>query len=342
MGFLDRFRATPATRIAKFWTWWSDHQAELAAAFAEDGDESMMRMVPKVSRAVSAIDRDLEWEVSKGATEGSYHFVVTATGDDELYQLAKEWCEAAPSNAGPWTFAPVRSFSPATEGTALTVDDTTVDLAQLRFDISTSLTQVDVDVSHPAFEGLDAEKANFLAIFLLDNILSEEIVEWWIGGITPVPHPAGEATVSDLRYEVESFRAQYLSEDDSPTWTIAQAEIEGMPALVRVQVPLRAVTAPGLDHHVLFELRYGNDGPEGLPGSDDMDRFSDLEDELEAAMGDDGRIVAIETGRHLRTVHLYVNSSSGAVGRLEPLAAQAGARFEHSPDPAWEGVDHVR
>ncbi|MDO5646262.1 MAG: hypothetical protein Q4G21_11345 [Dermabacter sp.] len=342
MGFLDRFRATPATRIAKFWTWWSDHQAELAAAYADDGDESMMRMVPKVSRAVSAIDRDLEWEVSKGATEGSYHFVVTATGDDELYQLAKEWYEAAPTNAGPWTFAPVRSFTPATEEDVITVNGTTVDLAELRFDISTSLTQVDVNVSHPAFEGIDDEKAGTLAVFLLDNILSEEIVEWWIGGITPVPHPAGEATVSDLRYEVESFRAQYLTEDGSLTWTIAQAEIEGMPALVRVQVPLCSATAPGLNQHVLFELCYGDDGPEGLPGSLDMDRFGAVEDQLEAAMGDNGRIVAIETGRHLRTVHMYVNSSSGAVGRLGPLAAQAGARFEHSPDPAWKNVDHVK
>ena len=69
-----------------------------------------------------------------------------------------------------------------------------------------------------------------------------------------------------------------------------------------------------------------------------------FEDELSAAIGTNGALVAHETCGRLRTLHFYVDSQTNARAELEshlPRWREGRASVEPQLDPAFEQVRHL-
>jgi Family of unknown function (DUF695) len=341
------FRRTRAPRapspeaVPEFWRWWTAEGARHCAHLLDGGN--LPAVEPVIGPAVDRLHPGLAWEVGPGRS-GGWRLVVTAAGEPRLRATARRWLLAAPAPDGQWEYADTRQPAADAEFGRLRVGATEIAFADLRtgWRVDEDRVRVDVGVHHPLFASLDDELRLEITFLALDSLLGEEAVELWVGRIAAVvDEPPGATTLAPLRAAVRSLAARHAGPEHP--WQILQAtDGAGRPLLAVVRLPLTSAAAPQLDVHVRVELPYSA-AESGLPEEAALDRLRELEDRIELALGDDGRVTAHESSDGIRTLHVYVDRTTDGATRVAAAAAgYPGARTEVADDPGWEAVGHLR
>jgi hypothetical protein len=346
MALFRRRGTDPAAGIAGFWSWWTaEGAAHCAEAIAEGRAESLADVL---GPAVERVHRDLSWELGPGDVS-EHVLVVTAAGDPELRSTARRWLLAAPAPDAVWEYADTRPVEQELDW-GLSVGGSTVDAADVVATWTRTGRQPELDIAlhHPALAALPEATRGELTFLLLDHALGETAVETWVGaidGLVTPPTDRDGASVGDLtalRTAVQELAAEYAGD----TWALLEASTaDGQPVLAAARQPLRAALAPHLDRHLRVELPYTDLTDAGLPGPASLEALREVEDDLGARLGDAGRVVAHETSGGVRTLHVYVDSTTDAALRAEALVAgwpQGRPRTALKADPGWAAVRHLR
>ncbi|GAB4083049.1 DUF695 domain-containing protein [Modestobacter muralis] len=346
MALFRRRPADPTSGIAGFWAWWAaGGAAHCAGAIAAGRAESLADVL---GPAVEAVHRELSWELGPGGV-GEHVLVVTAAGDPALRSVARRWLLAAPAPDAVWEYADSRPVEQQLDW-GLSVGGRTVDAADVVATWARTGRQPELDVAlhHPALAALPEGTRGELTFLLLDHALGETAVETWVGAIDTLVRPPSDrddAAVGDLaalRAAVQELAAE-VGED---AWALLEATTAGgQPVLAAARQPLRAATAPHLDRHVRVELPYTDLTDGGLPGPASLEPLREHQDDLGARLGADGRVVAHETSGGVRTLHVYVDATTGAADRVQEVVAgwpQGRPRTTVQADPGWQAVRHLR
>lgn len=333
----------PTQAVAEFWRWWTQEGAAKTALAIDE--RSLDTWAHTLSMRIEQVDEQLAWELGPG--ERSRHvLVVTAEGNPQLRATARRWRRAAPAADEMWSYSDVR-LPTSGLGWTLTFDEQPLDAASVRVAAQRSETEIDVVLHHPAMSELAEPARDNAAFLLLDSALGEAAVETWIGTVASSAAPVdGGIDLEQLREMVDSLERSSISDDGERAWVALEGTGRGgMPMLALTQVPLRPMTAPHLDTHVRLELRFSQVLDNGLPGEQSLQALRQLEDHLQARLGDSGQVVAHETSAGTRVLHLYVDGTTPAP---QQVRAALGSWQDSRPkvdvraDPAWDGVRHLR
>ena len=287
-----------------FWDWWRhDGAAAVSAALAAHDLEAVLRLT---TERIDAVDPRLAWEYGAGHV-AAQALVVTAGGDPDVRATARRWLLAAPDPSAEWEYHDMRQANPT--GFALQFGEQRLASDDVVVGVAQRGPVLDVAVHHPLFSAMPAEAAAHVGYLLLDNAVGEESVELWLGRVEPVTaRPSGAFPLHELPTRIAAVRAEYTGPDGGLVWILLRGD---GPSIVRTRVRLTPVSRPHFDTHVRVRVPYP-EGPDGLPQAGPVDELAALEDHLMARVGTDGEVVAVETCRGIRTVHLYVDGSPPA------------------------------
>lgn len=347
MGIFSRKKQQPPSAssqqqgIDEFWAWWKAEGGALIARSIADRDPSSM--IEPISSRVNAIDPRLAWELGPG--RGAAHvLVVSPEGNPETRGVARRWLRGAPAVDVTWEYADSRQRG--TCESSLEIGPHTINFAEVVVGARQEGHHLDVTVHHPSFRDLPDEARRQVTMLALDEALGENDVETWVGHIAPaVDAPLDGFPLAQLAPLIDGLAAENRDEDGSPTWVLMQGESPAGRVIAAAQVPLRATTAPELDHHVAVTVPYADRTDEGLPGDGSLSALRALEDHVVERLGGSGRIVAHETGAGVRTLHFYVDSTGPGASVVRAAVAgwvQGRCEVADHPDPAWNTVAHLR
>ncbi|HEY7719643.1 MAG TPA: DUF695 domain-containing protein, partial [Pedococcus sp.] len=298
-----------------------------------------------LSAAVAGVHPDIAWELSAGSTS-QHVLAVSPEGDPDLRLLAYRWLRAAPPADAVWSYAAARQPAAEPEEVVLGVGDVELSFRDLSLGARREGTHVDVVVHHPAFPLVDEGVRQQVAMLALDAALGEEDVEAWVGDIEVAQErPIDAFGLRGLRSVVRDLRAEHTGDDGTPQWVLLEADGPDGPVLAATQVPLSPVTAPHLDTHVAVLVPYTDQTEKGYPGSESLGQLRDLEHHLAERVGSSGRVVAHQSHRGMRVLHLYVDSSTPAVEQMRAAVTawpQGRIRVQVTADPGWRNVAHLR
>jgi hypothetical protein len=329
--------------IVDFWAWWPTVRPDVEAALSSG---EWAALAPHLSRRVSAIHPDLQWEFARGTT-AEHSLVVSPGGSAELRPVAARWGALAPAPDATWEYHISRQPDPAMLDSTIGLGEgVQLDLRQLRiaFTRDDDTPEIDVVVFHPAFHMFGDNVRGQVTFLSLDWLLGEDGVEEWIGAIAwETEEPAGAADPADLAAAVDELRAEHRT----PQWVLLSAELpDGSPVMATVQRPLRPVRWPRFDTHVAITLPYAHRNGVGLPEAESLAALREFEDTaLSTAVGDDGVLLAHETRRGARVLHYYVDADSPAADDLAEAAGwwkDGRARVERHFDPSLERLERFR
>jgi hypothetical protein len=337
----SRRRSAPDNAVAEFWQWWQGVRGRVEAAIGSgDWDE----LTSEIKTRVEAIHPDLQWEFSNG-THAQHALVVSPAGEAGLRAVSARWAASAPPPDDTWEYHASRQPDPAVFDARMGIGGAEIALADLRYGFAVVAGQqlVDVTVYHPAFPSLPDEVRAQIAFLSLDWLLGEEAVERWVGVVEFGGAPTPDARPrEELQAAVERQAVEYKE----PTWAVLSAQDKkGWPILATAQLPLLPVRFPRFDTHlaVMLPFREANDG--GLPLDGSLQALRDFEDELTAAIGADGDLLAHETTRGVRTLHFYVDGTTSAAAVVEerlPGWREGRPSLRTAYDPGLDGVAHLR
>jgi hypothetical protein len=287
--------------VLDFWDWWRhDGAAAVSAALAAHDLEAVLRLT---TERIDAVDPRLAWEYGAGHV-AAQALVVTAGGDPDVRATARRWLLAAPGPSAEWEYQDMRQANPT--GFALQFGE-----QRSRRTTSSSAWPSAVPCStlpshHPSFFRHAAEAAAHVGYLLLDNAVGEESVELWLGRVEPVTaRPSGAFPLHELPTRIAAVRAEYTGPTavSSGSCFVATARRSCVRGCVHSwsagPTSTHSRASPGA-------LPRGSGRPPGRP----VDELAALEDHLMARVGTDGEVVAVETCRGIRTVHLYVDGST--------------------------------
>lgn len=352
MGLFSRWRssssglAAQAAAVDAFWSWWRDEGGLATAVAIEAGTSD--RMVDEIGGRVEAIHPDLGWDLSPGR-DGEHLLVVTGEGNPELRAVARRWRRAAPAPDPTWEYSDVRlpAADPWAPTLTLGLDGVPLAAADVLVSARVNRAEVDVGLFHPAFPDLSDDERLRATVLLLDQILGEDAVETWVGAIEalsmspldPIPLP----TLPDV---VRQVRDLHTGADGAPVRArLEGTDAQGNPVVASAQVPLKPATAPHLDTHVQVAVPYTDQDDNGLPAVGSLEPLRRLEDHLAERVGDSGRVVAHQSHRGVRVLHLYVDGATPAAEQVRAAVSgweQGAVRIRVDHDPSWDGVAHLR
>ncbi|HZM80176.1 MAG TPA: hypothetical protein VFC19_30955 [Candidatus Limnocylindrales bacterium] len=324
--------------IAAFWQWWPSMREVLDAAIQAG---SVREHAEVIAQRVHAVHRELEWELTPGM--GARHaLVVTSGGVAELRAVAARWFAAAPAPDDIWEYHDIRRSDRMVFDSKLVFDDIKLEVDQVRyaFSVDDQRGQIDVLCYHPGFAGAPEQVQAQVTYLTLDWLLGEDRVETWIGAIHwTETAPAMPQRPEELRAAVDELAAR------GDQWALMAAEgKDGLPRMAVANLPLRSARWPRFDTHLGVTLPYRTFNEGRLPIDTSLQALRDFEDMLVATVGADGTLVAHETGNRLRTLHIYVDSQSGARGRVEtalPGWSEGRAGLDATYDPRLSKVEHL-
>ena len=266
-----------------------------------------------MTRRVEATHPDLAWELGS-RNQAEHGLVVTAAGVPELRRLAERWYQQSPLVSAVWEYHPARQASPSALTAKLGFGDEKLDLAELVFDLRVDNDRdlIDSVVFHPAFAGMPSSAQRQVGFLALDWALGEDCVTRWIGAFsTTGTRPAIGVPVRGLIETVGALAARA----SEPRWALLRGERDGADLMAMVARPAKWVDHPLLDIHIAVTLSMAHLATAGIPDAGALDRLRVLEDELTGKMGSRVMLVAHETTRGVRTLHVYADSDDPAVTR---------------------------
>jgi Family of unknown function (DUF695) len=338
MGLFRRNVRPEFETIAEFWRWWATARDDVAAAIRAG---TVAGFVDGIGRRVHAIHPDLQWELASGITT-AHTLVVTPGGQSAIRAVAARWLAAAPPADDTWSYRSVRAADPSTFESIIELGGNKLDLADLRYGITVNQQnhQINVACYHPAFAGLPDNLQGQITFLTLDWALGEDDVEIWLGEITWTGiEPRNPKTAAELRQAVDAV----ASDDDS--WVLMQGQRrDGTPLLAATASPFRPARWPRFDLHVPIRLPYQRYNEGQLPLDESLAALRRFEDELTAAIGLNGALVAHETGGRQRILHFYVDSQTNARAELEshlPQWQEGRAMADPRLDPTFKQVRHL-
>jgi len=346
MGIFRR-KAQPGPGVAQqqaiddFWAWWTTDGAARTAQGIADRDPSSM--VEPISTRVNAIDPRLAWELGPGRSS-AHQLVVSPEGDPGVRAAARRWLRSAPARDATWDYADSRQRG-SCDG-SLEIGPHRIAFSEVVIGARREGTHLDVTVHHASFRDLPEDVRQQVTMLALDEAVGENDVETWLGHIAPSAEaPLDGFPLVHLAALVDGLAGEHLGEDGEPTWVLMAGESPAGRVIASAQVPLHATTAPELDHHVAVSVPYTDRTDEGLPGDGSLAALRALEDHVAERLGGSGRIVAHESGAGVRTLHFYVDSTGPGASVVRAAVAgwdQGRCEVADQPDPAWDGVAHLR
>ena len=327
---------------AEFWAWWTAQGADACARAIATGDAS--DLVDPLSARVAAVQEGLAWELAPGTT-AQHRLVVTAEGAPDLRGPARRWLREAPAPTATWEYADTRGGGDVT-GAVLELGEDRLALDDLQVAATRVGNHLDVVLQHPSLALLPDDARSTVAFVALDTALGEVDVETWIGAVeTAVDPVAGSVPLRDLPAVVAGVRADNLTDEGLPVWTLMRGTGPDGEVLVAATVPLSSAVAPELDDHVTVRVPYTGRTAEGFPDERSLTALRGLEDHLTDRLGGSGRLVAHETSAGTRVLHYYADSTTPAVAVLRAAVTGWGegpvdVGAEH--DPGWLGVRPFR
>ena len=325
--------------IEDFWGWWAS--AGRAAAEAGIGGAGFKGFTGSMSKRVEAMHPGLAWELAPGES-AEHALVVTAAGVPKVRRMAERWYQQAPAPGGAWEYYPARQASPSSLAARLEFGGHLLRLEELLFDlhIDSDRDVIDTVVFHPSFAKMPSQARGQVGFLVLDWALGEDGVARWIGGFdTADSLPAAGVPADGLIEAVEALAARA----GEPRWALLRGERDGAVVLASLTVPAKWVDHPLLDQHIAVTLPFADQTAAGLPGPTSLDQLRELEDELTGRLRPTALLVAHETTRGVRTIHLYADSDDPALTEQARLAVSGwpGAALESSMDPGWRAIRHL-
>lgn len=339
-----RLATSQAHAVTRFWSWWDAKGArETAAAIVAGKPE---RMFGPMAKYLTAIHPGLVWEFGSGP-EGQNILVVTSEGDPALRAITSRWLQAAPPASEIWDYSCSRlpTTDPATS--VLILNGAQIDVTSVGVCADVSRSHVDVTMYHPGFAKLPTDQHMVTAFMLLDTVLGEAAVDSWVGTVTAGTEPPPDLVpLIDLPAVVNDLAAELTDAEGERPWLVTRrATDSGAPVLSSAQVPLRAASAPHLDTYVDVSVSFSEWTPGGLPAPASLKRLREFQDLVSGRLGVRGRVVAHETREGVRTLHLYVDSTTSAVKQVREAInnwTQGTVSVTEERDPSWENVRHLR
>ncbi len=325
----------PRDAIPAFWSWWATASASFAEAFdarAKPADD----LIAAMNAHVAHIDAGLDWEFGAGVAS-THHLCLSGKGDPIRRAVAERWVKLGPPADAPWEYYSARQ---ATRGTDLQFQLRDVNLAfsALTFEIEDDAARevVHVRAFHPAFPSLDDGERRTVLFIALDNLLGEDGVERWLGAVEVLADAPNEAIgYAALREHIDALAARAKREG----WAILRGTRDGAPIFVTTNLALKRIDHPHLDMHLVVDLKLLTPTEQGLTTSDEADALNAMEDDLVAALGDDGVLVGRETTNGRRAIHLRTMEGGPARSILERWLIRHPDREAHveaTMDPRWK------
>jgi hypothetical protein len=128
-----------------------------------------------------------------------------------------------------------------------------------------------------------------------------------------------------------------------PRWAFLQGERKGAVVIASLAIPAKWVDHPLMDLHMALTVPFADQTPEGLPRPSPLDQLRALEDGLTDRLEPRVLLVAHETTRGVRTLHLYADSSDSAVAEQarDAVAGWPGAAVNSTLDVGWRAIRHL-
>jgi hypothetical protein len=320
-----------ARRITEFWTWWNEEGASTVADAITRG--VVVELEPLISRRVKAIHSLLAWELGHGSV-AQHRLTVTSEGVASVRPFAERWRRAAPAASATWEYAPARGADPRAFTAELTFEGHPLAMAAVGFSatIDEERRRVDVAVFHPQWGSLEDQTRYQVAFLALDWALGEDDVERWVGEITvPTSRPPGNAGREEL---IASIRG-LADLRDLDSWGIAQGELGDNPMVATVRTGVRWIDHPTFDLHQQVVVPYEGD-EDRWPTSADHDYLDGIQDELDAALGSRGIVLARLTIQGSRAFQLYSDSEDQNItAAIRRIAKSHRGKHMTKLDPAW-------
>lgn len=325
--------------VEEFWGWWAS--AGRAAAEAGIGGAGFEGFTGHMTARVNAMHSDLAWELSPGA-RAEHALVVTAAGVPALRRLAERWHRHAPAVSAVWEYHPARQASVSSLAAVLEIGGQRLSLDELTFDLHVDNDRdvIDTVVFHPSFAKMPSDVRNQVGFLALDWALGEDGVTRWIGGFeTSGARPPTGVPADGLIETVEALAGRA----GQSRWVLLHGVREGAVVIASLAVPAKWVDHPLMDLHMAVTLPFAGQTPEGLPGPGSLDQLRALEDELTDRLEPRALLVAHETTRGVRTLHLYADSDDSAVAELarDAVAGWPGAVLNSTLDAGWRAIRHL-
>jgi hypothetical protein len=350
VNVFDRWR--PASRrataqahaITRFWSWWDAKGARQAATAIAAGQPE--RMFGPLAKHLTAIHPGLIWEFGTGP-EGQNVLVVTSEGDPALRAITSRWRQAAPPPNELWGYSSFRLPAADPSASVLTLGRAQIDITSVTVSADVSRAHVDVTMYHPGFADLPPDQHMVTAFMLLDTVLGEAAVDSWVGTVTAgIEPPADLVPLVDLPTVVSELEADLTDADGERPWLITRGTTDsGAPMMFSAQVPLRAASAPHLDTYIDVSLSFSEWTADGLPAPKSLKRLRDFQELLSHRLGAGGRVVAHETQEGIRTLHVYVDSTTSAAKQVREAVSHwddGSVSITEQRDPSWDNVRHLR
>ena len=325
--------------VEEFWGWWAS--TGRPAEEAGIGGAGFEGFTGEMATRVEAMHPDLAWELAPGL-RAEHALVVTAAGDPALRRLAERWYRHAPAVSAVWEYHPARKASLSSLEAVLEFGGRKLSLAELTFGLHVDNDRdvIDTVVFHPSFARMPPDARSQVGFLALDWALGEDGVTRWIGGFdTSRTRPPAGVPADGLIETVEALAVRA----GQSRWVLLRGEREDAVVLASLAVPAKWVDHPLMDLHIAVTLPFADQTPEGLPGPGALDQLRALEDELTGRLAARALLVAHETTRGVRALHLYADSDDQAVAGLarDAVAGWPGAAVSSNLDAGWQAIRHL-
>lgn len=190
-------RAATDPQVTRFWKWFSDHAAALAA------EKDLKVIMERVNTQLAKVNSEVFAEIG---IEGDDHLlVITADGIRALFPVVQQVYRARPGVPG-WKIVAFRQRSKPGKAFSVEMGGRKVSPADVRFVAETAGSKLAVRVFLPGFDHTDQMKQ--IAYVLMDNAVGEYDMETKIGEIGFAPldaAPAGAKPLTELAAAVDAL-----------------------------------------------------------------------------------------------------------------------------------------
>ncbi|MBT2548057.1 DUF695 domain-containing protein [Arthrobacter sp. ISL-65] len=320
--------------VSAFWHWWSAEGATALTAAVTTGNYG--DLPDTIGAMVKAIHPGLSWETGQGI-RSRHQLCVSGAGDPVLRVLAERWRRAGPAPTPMWEFTAARQRQPGMLAVTLEVPGQWVNLGLARVSVTLDEDRAlaKTRVYHPAFTHLSPAYRHQVSCLLLDWLLGEDDVQRWIGTITAAgTEPSDSLPASDLPGIIDAMASRHAY----PGWILQEAGTDPGPrSVVSALRPARWIDHPLLDLHTAIRVSYPRTRNDGQPDHDALTDLHRLEEDLTAALGPRGMLVATETSNGRRILHYYTDSEDqngrDTIDRF--TGTWPDVEVVHTDDPGW-------